>query len=318
MVTHSRRPRRVVTRRQLGFVFGVLAALFAAWFAVRGSGVGSGRTDAGLDVAAAVGSGVSQVRLSDPDSTVILLELIADSWMVNGYPAMDSLLQVMLTRMATLRPARVVARNPANHDRLGVTSDSARRVEIGPANDPVLVFLLGGTGPEGRFIRLPDRPEVYVVDGAALRDLDRREAQWRDPTITSVDTASLRRIAIKRGTDAFFDLGRDEEGFWTIAGAPADTAMVRVFLETVADLRAAGFPADSFVFAVDFDRPDAILNLYSGTGSTDPPSWSLLFASVATRSEVLVRRADDPIAYAIDAPTANFLTAGASRWRGLP
>jgi len=305
-----------VTRRQLGFVFGVLAALTGAWFALRGDG--SGPAGATLDIAAMVGPDVSQIRILKPDSAVIHLGIDDDRWMVNGYPAEDSLLEAMLTRMAAVAPARVIARNPSNHGRLGVASDSAPRVEIGPAGDPALVFLLGGAGPEGRFVRLPDRPEVYVVEPAAVRDLDRDQVQWRDPTIASVDTASLHRIVIRRGTDPIFDLRRDETGSWQVAGVPADTVLVRVFLETMADLKAAGFPADSFVFAVDFDRPDAILDLYSGALPTDPPSLSLLFATAATRTEVLVRRADDPIAYAIDPATANFLVSGRSRWRGAP
>ncbi len=307
-----------MTRRQLGFVFGLLALLTGAWFALRSDGLGSGPAGGTLDLAAAVGSDVSQIRIVEPDSGVIQLGIDDGRWMVNGYVAEDSLLEAMLTRMAALAPARVIARNPANHARLGVADDSTRRVEFGPAGDPAFVFLLGGAGPEGRFVRLPDRPEVYVVELAAVRDLDRNQVQWRDPTIASVDTAALRRIAIKRGTDPFFEVRRDQSGTWRIAGALADTAVIRLFMETMMDLEATGFPADSFVFAVDFDRPDAILNLYSGVLPTDPPSWSLLFATVATRPEVLVRRADDPIAYATDPATANLLVGGRSRWRAAP
>jgi hypothetical protein len=307
-----------MTRRQLGFVFGLLAGLTGAWFALRGDGLESGPAGATLDIAAALGSDVSQIRIVEPDSAVIRLEIDDGRWMVNGYVAEDSLLEAMLSRMAAVAPARVIARNPANHARLGVADDSTRRVEIGPAGNPVLVFLLGKAGPEGRFVRLPDRPEVYVVESAAVRDLDRNQVQWRDPTIASVDTAALHRIAIKRGIDPFFDLRRDQSGAWRLDGVLADTAVIRVFLETMVELRATGFPADSFVFAVDFDRPDAILNVYSSTLPTDPPSWSLLFATADMRPEVLVRRADDPIAYAIDPGTANLLVGGRSRWRAAP
>lgn len=307
-----------MTRRQLGFVFGALAGLSAAWFAVRGADRSADNGDGRLDVAARISSGVSVVRVLAPDSTDLRLELDEGGWIVNGYPAADSLMETVLTRLASLPPARLVARNPANHDRLGVSSESARRVEMGRANGPSLVFLLGSAGPEGRFIRLPDRPEVYVVSAAAVRDLDRNEAQWRDPTITEVDTAALTRIVVTRGANPAFEIRRGAEGGWRTGDAPADTMVVRIFLERVANLKALGFPADSFVFAVDFDRPDATLDLYVGTSPMDPPAVSLLFGSAENRSEVLVRRADDPIAYAIDAATANLLTAGPSRWRGLP
>ena len=82
-------------------------------------------------------------------------------------------------------------------------------------------------------------------------------------------------------------MSRDATGGWTTGGSAVDTTRIRVFLETVVGLEANGFPADSFVFAVDFDRPQATLDLYAGGGPTDPPTVSLWFASIPERSEVL-------------------------------
>ncbi len=305
-----------MTRRQLGVVFGLLAALVGVWLSVQARSPSSENRGTGLDLGAMIDRDVSRVSITPPDTSAIRLQLVDGRWTVNGYPAQDSLVEVLLTRLDTVPPARLVARSPVNHERLGVDAETARRIEIGLAGRPDAVFLLGGSGPEGRFIRLPDHPEVYVVPAVAVLDLDRNEFRWRDPTVVTVDTASLSRLVVHRGPDPSVEVIRDSLGVWQVDGTPADTAVMRTLLATVADLQATGFPADSFVYAVDFDRPDAILDLHLGTNPTDAPYVSLLFASVATRSDVLVRRANDPIVYAIDSRRANLLTAGRTRLLG--
>ena len=304
-----------MTRRQLGFVFGILVALSAAWLTVRDRASSSGES---LDLGAMVGRNVSQLRITLPDTSVIRLQLVAEHWTVNGYPARDSLVDDLLAQLDTLPEARLIARSPTTHKRLGVAAETAIRVELGPAASPDAVLLLGSLGPEGRFVRLPDQPEVFVVPEAAIQDLNRPEFRWRDPTIVAVDTASLNRIVIRRGSSRSVSVSRDETGAWLVDGTAADTMVMRVLLESVADLRTTGFPADSFVFAVDFDQPSAILDLYVGPDRPDIPPISLLFASIPTRDDVLVRRADNPIVYAIDSRRANLLTSGRSRLIGQP
>ncbi len=303
-----------MTRRQLGFVFGVLAALSAVWLSVRDR-ESSGES---LDLGAQIEGNISELRISPPDAPVIRFQLAAGGWTVNGYPAMDSLVRDLLAQLDTLPEARLIAQNPATHERLGVAAEMAIRVELGPAASPDAVLLLGSSGPEGRFIRLPDQPEVFVVPEAAIQDLDRAEFRWRDPTIVAVDTAALSRIVIRRGSSRPVTVNRDQTGTWLVGGSAADTTVMRLLLESVADLRTTGFPADSFVFAVDFDEPNATLDLYVGPDLPNEPPISLLFASIPTRSDVLVRRADNPIVYAIDSRRANLLTSGRSRLTGQP
>lgn len=301
-----------MTRRQLGFVFGVLAALSAVWISVRER---DSSPEEFLDLGALIDRSVSQFRISQPDSSTARFQLIDGHWTVNGYPAEDSLVENLLAQLDTLPQARLVARSPATHERLGVAVETALRVEIGPtAKSDALFLLLGNSGPEGRFVRLSDRPEVFVISEAAGEELLREAFLWRNPTIVTVDTASLSRIVIHRGSSPPFAMDRDELGAWLVDGIRADTTVMSTFFEMLADFRATGFPADSFVYAVDFDRPDAILDLHLGATLTDVPTVSLLFASVPTRNEVLVRRADNPIVYAVDSWRANFLTAGRTRF----
>lgn len=310
-----------MTGRQLGGIFGVLALLLAAWFIVRGRDGGDPAD--GLDLGSRVGGDVAYVHIDPPDADPIELERRSDGWTVNGYPARDSLVEATLARLDTLAPGRLIARNPASHERMGLTGEAAVRVRVGPAGEPEADFLVGGAGLDGRFVRLPDADPAYVLPRSAIDPLAAPEGSWRDFTIARVDTAALRRIVVRRGAEIAADLSRagGEAAGWTVSGAApdgaaADTAVMRVYLETLADLQATGFPADSFVYAADFENPVAVVELYTGENGVAGPDTALLFSTGLDHPEVLVRRADDPIVYALERPVANLLTSSAERLRG--
>lgn len=306
-----------VSRRQLGWIFGVAALLLAGWLLVRG---GDGNdTDAGLDLGAQIGPDVAYVRIDRPDDTTIELVRREDDWTVNGYPARDSLVNATVAGLDTLPPGRLIARSPTNHARLGLEAASATRVQVGPAGRPDADFLVGGTGTDGRFVRRPDLDEAYVVPAEALDPLTGDETDWRDFLIARVDTAALRRIEILRAGAVTAEVERPAGGaLWTVDGAPVDSAVIRSYLMVLSRLEAMGFPADSFVYAADFEHPMATVNLYfeaGEAGGTGTPEVSLLFSTGLDHPDVLVRRADAPIVYAIDRRRANLLTTTAERIR---
>lgn len=322
--------------RQLGWIFGVLVLMLAAWLLLRSR---SGqRASEGLDLASRVGADVSYIHIQRPGDSAIELERRTDGWTVNGYPAVDSLVAATVEGLDTLGIGRLIARSAASHERLDLTPDAAVHVRVGPPNRPDAEFLVGGTGRGGRFVRLPAEDAAYVLPDTILAPLVRGERAWRDFTIARVDTASLQRVVIRRADAPDIELSRTAEPdgeavaardgaaddrpaapAWTVDGFPADTAVMRVYLETLARLRATGFPADSFVYAADFENPLAILDLYQGEGAPAGPERipdvSLLFATGLDHPDVMVRRADDPIVYALDRPRANLLTTRAERLR---
>jgi hypothetical protein len=306
-----------VTGRQLGWILGVLALLVAGWFVVRDRATGEDPAD-GLDLGALVDADAAYLRIDPPGGEPIELVRRADGWTVNGYPALDSLVDATLARLDTLPPGRLIARNPASHERLELTADAAVRVRVGPPGQPVADFLIGGAGLDGRFVRLPDADAAYVLPRVVMDPLGSAERTWRDFTIARVDTAALRRIVIRRGAAIAAELSRtpgDASG-WQVDGAAADTAVMRVYLEALADLEATGFPADSFVYATDFENPVATVELFTGEDGVGGPDTALLFSAGLDHPDVLVRRADDPIVYALDRPLANLLTTSPERLRG--
>ncbi|MFQ5746766.1 MAG: DUF4340 domain-containing protein [Gemmatimonadota bacterium] len=282
--------------RSLLWIFGSLAALLVAYGIVRVVGSGSGGKKTGhLTMAEWVDEATALIRVSGPGPEDSLrLERTGDGWRVNGYPADTAALQRMLTALGGVRQGELVARSPANHGRLGVAGPGSRVVEIGPPANPGVRFFLGGSGPGGRYVRLDGEDEVYLVEAAALDPLTRSLDTWRERSIAALDTATVRRVEIARGRARFF-LSR-EDGGWQVGDAPADTARVRRMLEALADLRATGFPADSEVWAADFEAPDARIDVYADGGGQQatPPLLSLLFSAENEGGDYLVRRADRP------------------------
>lgn len=301
-----------MTRRGLQAVFGTLALLLLVWLVVRLTGEEARPDGTGPDIGAVVGTDLSLLRVtgSNPDDTV-RLERRAGEWTVNGYPADSELVGETLAALDTARAGRLVARSPSNHARLGVGDGQTRTVAVGPAESPAIVFYLGASRREGRYIRLPGAAEVYVVAAESLRGLDRDVEGWRDRKIAMPDTASVRWYRIGRPE---YELvvtreRKDSLTTWRVNGDPADSARAARVLETVADLKASGFPTDSLILASDFDHPGAVLELYdSEPGAAGAvPSLSLLFVRLEEGPDHLVRRADRPLMYLVGSWTVGGL-----------
>ena len=235
----------------------------------------------------------------------------AGIWTVNGYPADSTLVRELAEGLDSARVGRLVARSASSHARLGVAEDSATRIEIGAAGDPGVVFLLGKGGADGRFVRFPPSEEVFTVPAASVRLLRRSAEEWRDRLVAVVDTSVVSRIVVRRSDEPEPVLLErapgDPAAPWNLDGAATDTATVQTLLRETAPLAAIGFPSDSVVFAVDFDRPVAVLEMFDSDGPGAAPALSLLFLTAPDAPEFLVRRADNPLAFRISAAQAERL-----------
>ena len=246
--------------------------------------------------------------LSGPDS--IVLRRDAGVWRVNGRPADTAEVTQLLTALDTLRSGQLVARNPENHARLGVTEAAARRVEIRTGADSAEVFLLGDRSRSGGYyVRRPGADEVYLIEGPAGGLLRQTLEQWRQREVVQVDTAQVMEILIRREEEEY-TLARREGGWW-VGSASADSAAVRALLETLATLRATGFPTDSAEEAADFENPAGLLNAFTeGEGGVIDRNLAASLRLVPGPEEGdpwLVRRADEAHAMEIPASTARRL-----------
>jgi hypothetical protein len=300
-----------VRSRQLKVIFAALAVLVLAYTAVRLLS-GNERAASADGIVTGVSGGFSLVRILSPGTGDSVRLSEADGrWTVNGYPADSTLVRELAEGLDTARVGRLVARSAANHERLGVSDDSATRIEIGAGGDPRVVFLLGKGGTDGRFVRFPSSDEVFAVPSASVRLLRRSAEEWRDRVVAAVDTSLVSRIAIRRSDqpDPVL-LARtvgDPAALWNLAGEAADTATIQALLRETALLTATGFPSDSVIFAVDFDSPVAVLEMFDSDGPGAAPALSLLFLTAPDAPEFLVRRADHPLAFRISAAQTELL-----------
>lgn len=273
----------------------VVVAAYAAVALVRGGP--STPADEGTEALRALLSsldpaGLDEVRFVRDGDTVRLAREGAERWMVNGHRADSATVARFWNQLAEARVGGVVARNPDNHDRLGVTDAAAARVTFEPSDGSgSSELLVGDPGPTGRsaYVRVPGEETVHLVHGD-LRGAARREVDsWRDRTIVRVDTSRVQSIELVREEGA--DTLRREDGAWRVGEATADSAAVRGLLTGLARLRASGFAPDT----VSVDPVERRL-VATGSG-TD--TLAALDLAAADGSRFLVRAEGDSIVYEI-------------------
>lgn len=284
--------------RQLGVIFGILGALVLVLLALKLSGEDRGRSGGGLALAGIIDEETTLIRIFSPDrGDSVRLELNRGNWIANGYPADAGQIQELMEGFAAAPSGRVVARSPDSHERMRVVEDRARRIEVGPADAPKSVLLIGASGTDGRYVRIPDEPEVYSVNNEVVTALDMPAVYWRDRQIAAVDTASASSITI-RSSGGQIEIARTSGG-WSVDGSPADPAAMAGLLGALADLQASGFPPDSLVWGFDFEAPDLTIEVLGPTGRADPPILALLLVGVDGTSDFVVKTARGAYVYAL-------------------
>src|SRR5690349_5154366 len=117
-------------------------------------------------------SGIDTIALvRHADSAILVRNRSASKdasqrWQVNGNPTDPQAINDLLRGLADSgQAAELVARSPASHARLQVTSDSGRRVRIIGHGRTLLDWIVGKPTVEtdGVYLRLPNAPEVYVL-----------------------------------------------------------------------------------------------------------------------------------------------------------
>jgi len=234
-----------MSEQTLKRIFGVLGVLVLLWI---GSVVRSGRTGGGSAPDGGIASvlerlnesTVTAVRIANPDLTVSL-ERSGDAWTVNGNVADSSAMTRLWSALAEADVGGVVANNPRNHERMGVSADGAQTVDFTLADGGTATVLLGHPGPitPSGFVRLPDQDTVVVVSGDLRRTLTQNVTDWRDKTILRVDTAAVVRVVLE--TEAESHVAARSDSTWSVDGEPADATAMRALLAELANFIAVGF-----------------------------------------------------------------------------
>ena len=233
-------------RASLYFLGGV-TVLYLLVTLLKGGDGGGPTEDSGL---AAVlgeldGEWLTRVELAGPEETI---DLSKDGgvWTVNGFEADSAAVARFLRAVDEVEVGSVAATNPANHERMGVTAESAWTMTV----DGATTVLLGNSGNRYRtfYARLPEADEVSLVEGDLRSAATRSLFDWRNKVMVRADTAAVMSIRVTRdGTTSLYER---QDSVWTVDGEEAEGATVGDLLQELAGLRASGFAPQ------DADMPD--------------------------------------------------------------
>ena len=287
------------TLRASLYFLGAVTALYVVATLVGGGG--GSADDAALAAAfeGMDGETLTRADLTGPRDT-IRLERTGDDWAVNGFQADSGAVARFLRAMDEVTVGPVAATNPANHARLGVTTDSAWAV----TTDGGPTVLLGKAGNRFRtaYARLPDADRVSLIEGDLRAAAARPLFDWRDKVVLRADTAAVASIRVTR--DGESQLYQRQDSSWTMGGggagaddAEADATTVRNMLQELAGLRASGFApqdaempeeSDRMVLALDADGNEvASLSLAEQEGNflVSTPASPYIFQVPAFRAD---------------------------------
>lgn len=208
---------------------------------------GGGRSvDASPDVVAFLDgvddeASIQSVRLRSPEGDTVLLAHSDGSWTVNGFPTDSARMAQFLDALSQAGVRELVARNAANHERMGVAADNAYTLEVDAAGYTGSL-LLGDAGSRygTTYVRAPNEDEVYLVEGNLNTHARRSVDDWRSKRIVAVDTASVMGLDVTRDGSRY-SLTRGDSTWTFEDGTEADAATVRNILTELGDLRASGF-----------------------------------------------------------------------------
>lgn len=236
-----------MSERTLKQLVGALAVLVAIWAVSALFRGGAGTIAAPGEVAGFFdgldGTSLDKLRVAR-GAAGFELERAADGWTVDGYPADIEGVARLLEILEDASVGDLVASNPDNHARMGVSDDSAY-VTTFTAGGDARTLLVGKSGRRfgTAYVRLPDRDDVYLLEGDLRAHLGRDVESWRNRTVVTVDTTSVTRIVVDR-VDGSYVLVRGNTA-WTLEGSGevAGTAVAGILAE-LARMVASGFLAE--------------------------------------------------------------------------
>lgn len=223
-----------MSERALKQLVGALALVAALWLVVTlisRSGGGAIEAPAALgDVFDGVdATSATAVRLIGTDDS-IELRPENGAWKVNGFRADSGAVARLFQVLEDVTVGDLVATNPANHDRMGVSADSASTVEI-DIGGQTRTILVGKAGPRPStaYARLPGEDDVYLLEGNVRSPLTRSLVDWRNRRVVAIDTSRVARVHVQRDADDYTLVRGDSA--WTFEdGSAADSSQVHSLL----------------------------------------------------------------------------------------
>ena len=225
-------------------------------------------------------------------------------------PAFDRRLAVFWNAVLLVDGAQLIARNPANHELMGVDDAQGVRVGfyLGEALQEELVFSNVWTEEAQLcYVRRPRGDEVYGVPCGFDQIFDPSPYSWRDPIIAQLPRDQLDSMTFAYQDDVFV-VRRSGPGWVIEADGQQFTAnplQVETMLQLVEFVVAQGFVHDDQVSEFDFSVPFAEVTATTAPGS-GLGGVNLLFLQGSENVYYVKRQGSEDI-YLVDGPTVDAL-----------
>lgn len=188
---------------------------------------------AGFDAAKVTSLELSPARdpaaAPSPTDRPIALAKRGEGWVVTSsqdYPAQQTPVTELLTKLGGLLRAQPVASSVARHKQLGVADDAyERKVVLTLEGKPVTLYVGRPIGGRQTAVRLGDRPDVYAVSGLNSWSIDPQLRTWVDGAYASVAQGQIGKVLVQR-PDGGLQLEHDGAQWKPLAvdGAPIKIA----------------------------------------------------------------------------------------------
>ena len=230
------------------------------------------------------------------------------------YRTYNTKMQEILEASGNIHSAELVARNPVNHEGMGVSAEHAKVVEFWNGQDLIERFLvgdkafieLGGRTPvtpwtranQSCFVRLDGKDEVYSVYCSRPDVFDAISQQWATPIIARIPSHEVESIHFTY-RDEEFDL-KPFGSVWVVEDEltqeQANERQVRDVLRQIQPVAASDFPSREEVEGLDFDAPDVNI-IFTALPEATVESFTLRLIKRGDEGEHYVNVAGEPYVY---------------------
>ncbi|MCA9582613.1 MAG: DUF4340 domain-containing protein [Myxococcales bacterium] len=191
---------------------------------------------------------VDRLEIAAADKDTVTLAKVDGTWRVveplDAAADQDAVTKA-LEQLGQLEVKRIVAENPENHQRLGVTHDKGVSVVAKAGTQVLAELIIGGYGNGGTMVRKNKDNTVLAVDGSFNYLFNKDLRQWRDRQVLEVPPAQITEIAFD-SSEGRFRFVKDEKDEWV--QAPGERPIqhfasrkVKDMINTLSNLRATDF-----------------------------------------------------------------------------
>lgn len=185
-----------------------------------------------------------------------------------------ALVNNMLTRLASLKPERVVTRKPEKWDDYHVADSTSTSVSILSDGEAIADLKVGKENMGVTYLREASDETVFAMTGSFSSTFNQKFNDFRDQSFVKLNEDSIQKVTFDYPADSGFVLTKTADQ-WMIGNQKTDSARTQTFLgnlthKTIDD------------FADDFSgekQPDAVVTLHMGTNSFKIRAWKQSFAA---------------------------------------